>query len=202
MGLETVTYISDFNQANPGGATDLKSEGDNHIRNIKKGILNTFPNITGEVTPTQDELNLLASRTLASTGTAIDNFPAGTIMAFQQTAAPTGWTKQVTHNDKALRVVSGTAGDGGTTAFTTALVNSIAESGAVGDHQLTIAEMPAHTHTQNGSNTGVGGNFSKRDATNQASSCGETASEGGDGTHSHTLQLNVQYVDLILASKD
>lgn len=43
--------------------------------------------------------------------------PAGTAMLFAQTAAPTGWTKVTTHNDKALRVVSGTAGSGGSTAF-------------------------------------------------------------------------------------
>lgn len=66
MGLETVTYISDFNQANPDGATDLKSEGDNHLRNIKKGVLNTFPNIDGEVSTTQAELNILDGATLST----------------------------------------------------------------------------------------------------------------------------------------
>ena len=57
---------------------------------------------------------------------ALDNvpeaeaFPSGTLMLFQQTASPTGWTKETTHNDKSLRVVSGTAGSGGSVAFTTA----------------------------------------------------------------------------------
>jgi hypothetical protein len=37
-------------------------------------------------------------------------FPSGTVMLFQQTTAPIFWTKQTTHNDKALRVVSGSAG--------------------------------------------------------------------------------------------
>jgi hypothetical protein len=44
-------------------------------------------------------------------------FPSGTALVFQQTAAPTGWTKSVTHNDKALRVVSGAVGSGGASAF-------------------------------------------------------------------------------------
>ena len=49
------------------------------------------------------------------------SLPRGTQMLFQQTAAPVGWTKQTTHNDKALRVVSGTASSGGSVAFSTAL---------------------------------------------------------------------------------
>jgi hypothetical protein len=31
-------------------------------------------------------------------------FPSGTLMLFQQSAAPIFWTKQTTHNDKALRL--------------------------------------------------------------------------------------------------
>lgn len=58
MALETGTYIDDLNQNNPSGS-DGKNEGDNHIRLIKKTILNTFPNIDGAVTATEDELNKL-----------------------------------------------------------------------------------------------------------------------------------------------
>ena len=60
MGLETVTYINDLNADWPLGALpDKKSEGDNHLRNIKLGIKNTFPNVTGAVTPTHTELNFV-----------------------------------------------------------------------------------------------------------------------------------------------
>lgn len=59
MGLETVTYISDLVETNPIGGTDDISEGDDHIRNIKKGIKATFPNIDGPVTMTQAQLNAL-----------------------------------------------------------------------------------------------------------------------------------------------
>lgn len=58
MALEPVTYISDLDPANPT-STDPKSQGDNHLRNLKTGIKNTFPNIDGAVTPTQAELNTL-----------------------------------------------------------------------------------------------------------------------------------------------
>ena len=65
MGLEAVTYISDLVITNPVGASDPKNEGDDHIRNIKKSLKNTFPNITGAVTPTQAELNYVAGVTSA-----------------------------------------------------------------------------------------------------------------------------------------
>jgi hypothetical protein len=43
--------------------------------------------------------------TTQTTAASGQRLTAGTLMLFQQTAAPTGWTKQTTHNDKALRVV-------------------------------------------------------------------------------------------------
>jgi hypothetical protein len=52
-----------------------------------------------------------------------DKFPSGTRLLFQQTAAPTGWTKDTTHNDKALRVSNGAVTTGGNVAFTTAFAS-------------------------------------------------------------------------------
>ena len=46
MPLETVNFIEDMNAAWPTG-TDPVNEGDNHVRNVKNGILNSFPNTTG-----------------------------------------------------------------------------------------------------------------------------------------------------------
>ena len=57
MALEVGTYIDDLNQTNPV-STDGIGQADDHIRLIKKTILNTFPNITGPVLATQVELNL------------------------------------------------------------------------------------------------------------------------------------------------
>lgn len=62
MGLETVTYISDLNPLWPLGR-DPKSNGDNHLQNIKKGLLNTFAAITGAVTATHVEINYLSGVT-------------------------------------------------------------------------------------------------------------------------------------------
>lgn len=59
MALESVTYISDLVATNPIGATDPKSQGDDHIRNIKAGVLATFPNVSGAMTASHTELNHL-----------------------------------------------------------------------------------------------------------------------------------------------
>ncbi len=40
----------------------------------------------------------------------VAEFPSGTVMLFQQSAAPLGWTKQVALNDYGLRVVNGAVG--------------------------------------------------------------------------------------------
>lgn len=55
MGLESATYISDLNTANPDGA-DGKSQGDDHLRLIKAVLKATFPNITGAVSADQSSL--------------------------------------------------------------------------------------------------------------------------------------------------
>ena len=60
MTVETVTYISDLDQNNPAGGDSI-AEGDDHIRNIKKSLSSTFPNVTGEVTATHDEINDLVA---------------------------------------------------------------------------------------------------------------------------------------------
>ena len=52
------------------------------------------------------------------------SIPSGSVMLFYQSSAPTGWTKQTSHNNKALRVVSGNGGgSGGSVGFTSAFAN-------------------------------------------------------------------------------
>jgi hypothetical protein len=146
----------------------------------------------------------------ASKGNVLNNtFPSGTLMLFQQTSAPIYWTKQVTHNDKALRVVSGTASSGGTNSFST--VNG-ATAAFVNGHQLTVTEMPSHSHATTNINgasaiNNAGGSQGFAGGAGTANAVGGGASftinsTGGDGQHSHTLNMAIQYVDLIIASKD
>lgn len=137
------------------------------------------------------------------------SFSSGTEMLFVQTAAPTGWTKNTTHNNKALRIVSGTAGSGGSTAFTTAFA-SRTPTGSVAFTTLTTGQMPSHGHTYiwrwgvgtvNNGSGGLAGPFWYE---TQNSSSDFT---GGGQSHGHSLTLNamdfaVAYVDSIIATKD
>jgi len=64
--------------------------------------------------------------------------PSGTVMLFYQAAAPTGWTKLTTNNDKTLRVVSGSGGvAGGTNPYSTVMAQT-----TVGNHTLARSELP------------------------------------------------------------
>ena len=134
----------------------------------------------------------------ASHDGAGSSFPAGTKMLFQQTAAPVGWTKDTTHDDKALRVVTGTVGSGGATAF----------SSVFGTPKTTGSASPgfaSHSHTQRGHNAGSSngtiGNDSRSDISNTGDA-GSTVAAGSGSAHDHTLSLDLQFVDLIIATKD
>ena len=54
MPIETGTYIADFDIASPGNG-EAKKEGDDHIRNIKSWLLNTFAGFSGMILATGTE---------------------------------------------------------------------------------------------------------------------------------------------------
>ena len=144
-------------------------------------------------------------------------FPTGTQMLFVQAAAPTGWTKQTTVNDAAIRVVSGTTGGntGGSVAFSTAFVagKAITLSGNVGATTITTAQMARHTHsfTYYSATPGGGTVSALQIGTGTATSSSiknkSVSSTGGNGSHTHslsgtaTVDLSVKYVDAILCKK-
>lgn len=75
MPLETASYISQLNSANPLGSDPIAA-GDDHIRLIKAALKNTFPSVTGPVTVTQDELNSIPDlASAADVATAIAAIP-------------------------------------------------------------------------------------------------------------------------------
>jgi len=174
---------------------------------------------------------------LADSANSINTFywlyPAGTRKFFFQANAPTGWTKVATHDNKALRVVSGTGGgSGGTTNFTTVLsassgqlittindtftINLAPGTGQnIGNHTLSLTQLPDHTHPSLFGPTGGSGStpFSNAGA-RQTSGSLATGPAGGGGSHSHPfsgsatindtastgIDLAVRYVDIILCS--
>ena len=159
--------------------------------------------------------------TFAASGGGGSTFPSGTVMLFVQTSAPTGWTKSTTHNNKALRVVSGSVSSGGTVDFTAAFASKSVSgtvSGTVGNTTLTIAQIPSHQHTvmiTQQSNTTTGGALLRgvnlTDNGTGGDDAGSTSLTGGGGSHTHTwsgsfsgtsIDLAVKYVDAIIATKD
>lgn len=80
MGLETtVNYLSDFDIAWPL-PSDAKSAGDDHIRNIKKALRQTFPLFTGVMNIAHDQV---ASKTYVNDtafNTALPAQPGGPVI--------------------------------------------------------------------------------------------------------------------------
>lgn len=135
-----------------------------------------------------------------SDSAVVSPIPSGTVMLFYQASAPTGWTKITSQNDKALRVVSGSGGvAGGTNAFSTVMAQTV-----VGGHALSLAEIPSHTHSVG---SGLQSNSSSPGTTFTAGTQGwagaQTSGSAGSGnSHNHTITMDIQYIDLILASKN
>ena len=157
---------------------------------------------------------------------------AGTVAVFRQSSAPSSWTKDTTnHNNKCLRCVTGTASSGGNVAFTTAFASkpvsgnvssnaSTNVSVSVGNHTLSTAQIPSHSHpgaASYGQQSGVALNTPRTNTPYAAPS--NTGNTGSNQAHSHpgsgnastnvssnfsgsAIDLRVQYVDVIQCSKD
>ena len=161
--------------------------------------------VAGVQIPQSSRATVIADATNGCRIASSDGFDIGTVMMFAQTSAPTGWTKLTTHNNKALRIVSGTASTGGSVDFTTAFASQ-SVAGTVGDTTLNLTQIPAHTHTvgpapATGSGGTTGGGSIAQTTTTYTSS-----SAGGGGSHTHTftgtaINLAVAYVDVILAAR-
>lgn len=176
-------------------------------------VLRVSPALTG--TPTAPTASVGTNSTqLATTAFVLANapvaFPSGTRMIFNQTAAPTGWTKDtsVVLNDSILRIVTGVAGLGGSVAF-----SSFNSQTATGAHTLTTAQMPSHNHISGFSGINASGAYGIAPATGPAGNKNAqsgftnlympyTSSEGGGLAHSHTMTTSIKYVDFIIASKN
>ncbi len=126
-------------------------------------------------------------------------FLAGTRMSFNQTAAPTGWTKDTTAalNDSIMRIVTGTVASGGSNAFSTFNGQS-----SVGATTLSTAQMPAHSHTATQRNGANANNNSFAAGLAPQTQVSATSTVGGGGSHTHTITTNIKYNDFIIASKN
>lgn len=145
------------------------------------------------------------------------DFVTGTITIFNQTSAPTGWTKITTYDDHALRVVSGSVSVGGSLVFSSCMSSrswqgSVSSSGSVttGSTTLTSPQIPFHTHTfkteyrnpaiaaadpasgfaQTSAAAPSTPSISTPTATQETVT---STSSGGGGAHSHPITLNMSF---------
>ena len=153
------------------------------------GNISITPNGTGSVVvagltlPNSDGTADQVLKTNGSGGLSFvdvgGGFAAGTKMIFNQTASPTGWTKDTTNNnDSALRVVTGTVGTGGSSGFATAMATpsvsgsvgltgdlaagnlAVSISGNISSTTLSTFTLPAHGHSFPRGNANQTGNTS------------------------------------------
>ena len=210
----TLTNCTGYTTANLSGSIGLTTQvtGTLPVANGGTGVTSAtaYAVLTGGTTSTG------AFQSIASVGTtgqvltsngasalptfqaAAGGFASGTRMSFQQTAAPTGWTKDTTAaiNDSMLRLVTGTVTSGGTTAFST--WSAVTATGAT---TLSTAQIPSHTHpVSTRAPSGAGANIAYTGGNEAGSSV--TDATGGGGSHTHSLTRSLKYYDFIIASKD
>lgn len=157
---------------------------------------------------------------LSAAGAGAWNAPSGTIAFVGNATAPSGWTKGTTHDNKALRLVTGTPSTGGSTVFTSVFTS----------RTIATANLPSHTHSFSATTGSNGAHTHDIDVTLQGPSVGHTdAGElaSGDGTqddtyttssngaHTHSvsgttgaagsgtaMDFAVSYIDVVLITKD
>jgi hypothetical protein len=166
---------------------------------------------------------LTTSGVVFSDGTSLTSkygvVPQNSVSVFFQASAPTGWTKSTAHNDKTLRVVSGTGGgSGGSSAFSSVFptsltpiaVPSVPMSGTVGGTTLSTPQLPSHGHP-NGGFIGLSlGGGDVQLGSGWTRNFPATGAEGGGQSHAHpwsgtasfstNIDLRVQYIDLIICT--
>lgn len=170
MSLEAATTLSQLNAANPAG-TDKLASGDDHIRMIKRVLLSTFPNLTGPMLLTQDQLAsilpaLVPFGIITDWYGAADKVPIGWAICNGQIVTKTDGTGNVTTPDlqdrviagasatnltgsargQTLRTVTSEAGGGHSHVGTLATAGAHAHGDKTGGSALSIAQLPAHNH--------------------------------------------------------
>ena len=146
MAVENPVYINELNEAWPDGL-DSKSQGDDHLRNLKGAIKRSFPNVKGVVTATHDQLSALAKEGTVNIAGMVQ-FWAGTLATI-----PAGWklcngvgtiSTGLPVPDLRGRFIVG-AGD----RYTLNQIGGFETHGhtvTVAGHALTVDQIPSHNH--------------------------------------------------------
>jgi hypothetical protein len=178
-----------------------------YFENLTTGNFSvTFSNSGGSVVLPQGRRGTMwidttyGPRVISSVGSGqTDIIPAGSVVTFYNTAAPTGYTI-VSLNDYALKVVSSSGGvTSGSVAYSTLFGRT-----SVDNYALQIADIPAHAHAVTVTSNTIGNvPGGPTVVTNIATGSGtSTTSVGGGGNHTHGLDMRVLTASVILATRN
>ena len=197
----TITGITDLAVADGGTGSSSLTLNSVLIGNGTSALLAVAPSTAGNV--------LTSSAGAWASVTPTPTFASGTRIGFQQTAAPTGWTKDTTAaiNDSILRFVTGSVTpSGGSVAFSTWNAQTV-----TGGTAISTAQMPSHNHEPASAGTTSGYSTTKPPTPYVVSRQGLdggpyhdifTSSTGSGASHDHSLTQNIKYYDFIIAAKD
>lgn len=112
---------------------------------------------------------------------------AGTRLAFQQTTAPLGWTKETNaaFNDCAMRIVTGSVGGGGTNNFSDCFGSTATAGGTI--------LLPRHIPRFSGGGSGEAGGYANQFEANSVLQINGV---------SHFHNFDIKYRDFIIATKE
>lgn len=97
MGLEVASFLNDLNVANPDGAADPKSQGDDHLRLLKSTLKATFPGLAGRFGRVQTSAIAFICA-LTDNWTILRMTAASTVTLLAAATAGNGWTQIVYNN--------------------------------------------------------------------------------------------------------
>ncbi|MEW6435737.1 MAG: hypothetical protein AB1508_01040 [Pseudomonadota bacterium] len=141
MPLETATYISQLQPANPP-ESDPAEQGADHLRLIKAVVQQSFPNINGAVTATVKNLNsdLVPVGFIGMWSGSISAIPATWALCNGQTVAKADGSGNITTPDLQDMFVVG-AGD---TYAVGATGGAVSNQPTVGGTAITQAQLPSY----------------------------------------------------------
>ena len=195
----TMTALVDDTTPQLGGDLDLNG------KNLDFPSTPNISDVLDEDAMGSDSATALATQqSIKAYADSLTAFPATTKMLFAQAAAPTGWTKDTTAglDEAGIRLMTTgtfgtyTAGDNYSTTF--------GSSKATDASTISTATMPSHTHAW-GPYTDSGGSsasVSNAGDDNNGTKDITTTATGGGGSHTHTIALDLNRQDVIMAAKD
>ena len=124
MAVEDPEFINQLEPNNPDGKDPI-AEGDNHIRNMKQAIKNTFPEVKGAVTSTHEELSELSGLN------RLPDAPQGNGSMIYSNSGKWVETTDISINDQSGRVTVSTP--------------SVVMTGSLDVNSLTVQGSPAFT---------------------------------------------------------